>query len=81
MIFYGHHHQTTDLVGKRRYLNPGSAGCQDRPEMQLLSVEDVNEVLVIKKHMVVYIDKGLMEAFDERNVPAREFIRKVFITR
>ncbi len=80
-IFYGHHHQADDQQGQSRYINLGSAGCYDRPEVRLALIKVTDEEVTVEKHTIPYEDGNLMAAFDERKVPAREFIRKVFIVR
>lgn len=82
VFFYGHHHQPSDLTTSLgRYVNLGSAGCYDKAEVRLAIVEILDQKVVVEKHSVLYEDNGLMEAFTERKVPARDFIRKVFIKR
>ena len=81
MIFYGHHHQPSDIQGKSRYVNLGSAGCNDKPEVRIGILEISNDLLILEKRSVIYDDNGLMEAFEQKKVPARAFITNVFITR
>jgi putative phosphoesterase len=81
IIFYGHDHRPFDYRGTRRYLNPGSAGCFDQPILRLAIMDCTQDAVNISKLEIEYDDKGLMEAFDKRNVPAKAFIRKTFITR
>ena len=81
IIFYGHNHEASDVQGKARYVNLGSAGCHDKPEVRLGILEINEDELVLEKFSLPYNDNGLMEAFDVREVPARDFIRKTFIIR
>lgn len=81
VIFYGHIHNSSDIQGNSRYVNLGSAGCYDRPEVRLGMLELREGELVLEKFSLAYDDDGFMEAFDIREVPARDFIRKTFITR
>ncbi len=80
-IFYGHHHQASDIQGKRRYVNLGSAGCYDKPDVRIAIVELENSGISIRKITARYDDNGLMKEFDKRKIPARDFIRKTFIKR
>lgn len=80
-VFYGHNHLASDISGKKRYLNLGSAGCYDRAEVRLAILEIIDSKCIVRKMSVPYDDNGFMEAFEERQVPAREFITKNFITR
>lgn len=81
LVFHGHDHQCRELVGRKRYINPGSAGCYDRPEARVAILDIEKENYRLELHSLTYDDDGLMEAFDNRLVPARDFIRKAFITR
>lgn len=81
IIFYGHNHESSDVQGNSRYVNLGSAGCHDKPEVRLGILEIDEDKLVLDKFSLAYNDDGLMEAFDIREVPARDFIRKTFIKR
>jgi predicted phosphodiesterase len=81
MIFYGHNHHPSDITGKARYVNLGSAGCHHKPEVRLGILETGFNLLDLKKLSVPYNDNGLMEAFEIKKVPARAFITKTFITR
>ena len=81
MIFYGHQHIESDIAGKSRYVNLGSAGCYNKPIVRLGIFDIANGEMHLEKLSVLYDDDGLIEAFDIRKVPAREFIKKVFIIR
>lgn len=81
IIFYGHNHLASDITGKRRYVNLGSAGCYTKPEVRI-GILDVSEKgIALEKLSIPYDDNGLMDDYKKRNVPARAFITKVFITR
>lgn len=81
MIFYGHMHEPSDVTGNSRYVNLGSAGCHTKPEVRLGILEIEGNNLRLEKLAEPYDDDGLMEAFELRQVPAREFITKHFIVR
>lgn len=59
-------------------MNIGSAGCYRRVEIRLAILEIVNSKCIVTKMCVSYDDKGLIEAFEKRKVPARGFITKNF---
>jgi putative phosphoesterase len=80
-IFYGHQHIANDQTGKARYVNLGSAGCYDRPESRVAILDASDSSVRLIKKSLKYEDEGLMDAYDERQVPARDFIRNAFITR
>lgn len=81
LIFYGHHHEASDFTGNSRYVNLGSAGCFHRSEVRLGILEIFEDRMELNKFSIHYEDNGLMEAFEQRKVPARDFITKNFITR
>jgi predicted phosphodiesterase len=81
MIFYGHNHDPSDLTSKARYVNLGSAGCHDKPEVRLGILEISNNQWSLKRLSMPYNDNGLMEEFEIKKVPARDFITRTFITR
>lgn len=81
IIFYGHNHEPSDIIGNCIYVNLGSTGCNNKPEVRvgILNIKEENIELV--KIFESYDDDGLMEDFEHRKVPAREFIVRHFITR
>jgi len=81
IIFYGHNHEASDIQGKRRYVNLGSAGCYVKSQVRVGILEVTTEGLALEKLSVHYEDDGLMEDYEKRDVPAREFITTTFITR
>lgn len=81
LIFYGHNHLASDIQGKARYVNLGSAGCHSIAEVRLGILEIKQKKWTLEKLSLPYQDNGLMEDFELRKVPAREFITSAFITR
>lgn len=81
IIFYGHNHIDSDIIGNSRYVDLGSTGCYDRPWIRIAVLDLSGEEPFIQKITSVYEDEGLLQAYDERQVPARDFIRKVFVSR
>ncbi len=82
VVVFGHEHRPYDLVVRgRRLLNPGSAGCNDRAEARalLLTAADVDVDVDVAKLAVPYDDAALLRAFEDRQVPARDFILRTFI--
>jgi predicted phosphodiesterase len=80
-VFYGHQHLASDVQGKSRYVNLGSAGCFDHALARVGILEVDSGGLSLKQYSVPYDDNGLLEAFEEKEVPARDLIKKVFIVR
>lgn len=81
VIFYGHHHPASDLVGPSgtRYVNSGALGCarDDLARFAILDVDSSGSWQVVQ-HAVPYDRTALLQAFDERDVPEREMIRRAF---
>jgi len=77
-IFFGHDHSPSDIKGKARYINPGSLGCCPQALARYTIAKFVDDHVDIQHCSVLYDDKELYEAFEDRNVPEREFIYKVF---
>ena len=80
-IFYGHNHLASDILGRCRYVNLGSAGCHHLPEVRLGILEHKESKVELTKYSITYDDHGLLAEYERKGVPARDFIKKVFITR
>lgn len=78
LVFFGHDHSPSDMKGKARYINPGSLGCCSQASARYTIAEFVDGQVDIQHCSVLYDDKELHEAFEERKVPERGFIYKVF---
>lgn len=82
LIFYGHNHFPLDIPGRARYINPGALGCSSETALARFVIVDFHYYSYELKHFCVpYNDKRLFEAFEERKVPEREFIKKTFFKR
>lgn len=81
IVFYGHNHIASDIIGNCRYVNLGSAGCFNKPEVRIGVLEVLNHEFNLIKLSIPYEDDGFMEEFEVRNVPAKEFIKKNFVSR
>ncbi|MCB0037955.1 MAG: metallophosphoesterase family protein [Anaerolineales bacterium] len=78
LIFYGHHHPFSDEQGASRYINPGSLGCHTEAVARYTIAEFANGRYTITHKMVTYDDTALKRAFQERAVPERDFLWRVF---
>ena len=58
-----------------------TSGCYNKPEVRIGILEVLDIELNLTKLSVPYDDDGFMEEFEIRNVPARAFIKKNFVTR
>ncbi|MEL6256450.1 MAG: metallophosphoesterase family protein [Bacteroidota bacterium] len=81
LIFFGHHHIYHHFKTHKEYFNPGSAGCWNKSVARLGLFQFKNGRVEVKRLFVPYEDGGIIQAFDDRKVPARDFIRKIFISR
>jgi predicted phosphodiesterase len=79
LICYGHTHRLDDLKGRKRYLNVPSLGCQATASA-LYTIIDVRQGDVqVEQRGVAYDDAVLLAAYDARDVPERDFLRKRFL--
>ena len=81
LVFYGHFHSASELVGRARYLNPGSLGCSRAAEARYYVAEFWRGGHSLEYRHVPYDDSELFEAFEARRVPERQFIYKRFMGR
>ena len=77
LLFYGHNHGQSDIQGRARCLNPGSLGCFDQPVARYYMVDFRHGGYTLTHRSVSYDDGALLRAFDERQVPEREFILRM----
>lgn len=81
LILFGHHHIYHAFKTQKEYFNPGSAGCWNKSLARLALLQLEEGEIKLQREFVPYNDGELMDAFDKRKVPTRDFIRKVFISR
>jgi putative phosphoesterase len=82
LILYGHDHRESDIMGRARYLNPGSLGCHDRAIARYMILEiDEDSTYRITKHSAPYDDHSIFDELERRSVPDRETIRRCFFPR
>jgi predicted phosphodiesterase len=78
IIFYGHHHPFTDVEGRARYINPGSLGCSQDSMARFTILEITKEEYSIEHKAVPYSKEQIFYGLENREVPEREFISKIF---
>jgi putative phosphoesterase len=78
LVFYGHTHSSSDIQGKARYVNPGSLGCCNEAVARYCVAEFERGRLTIKHRRVPYDDSELFRVFEQRKVPARQFLYQAF---
>lgn len=80
VVCFGHHHPVHFFkTSDRTYANPGSLGCCDRAiaRYAVLSVED-NVSVEVELREVPYDNRSFLALYEKLDVPARDFIVKVF---
>jgi predicted phosphodiesterase len=78
IVFYGHTHRALDVVGQARYVNTGALGCDSEPVARFVVLECAKGEYRLEKRAVSYDDGPLFAAFENRQVPEREFIYQAF---
>lgn len=78
LLFYGHDHRESDVVGRARYVNPGALGCHGQAIARYCTVEFHRGQYRVEHRGVSYDDTELFAAFERRDVPEREFIYRTF---
>lgn len=78
IICHGHTHIPCDLIGERRYINPGSMGCYNQAVARYVSIDFHRTGFELERCQVVYDDAGLYDAFERRQVPERKFLYQAF---
>jgi hypothetical protein len=71
---YGHDHCFSDISGQRRYMNPGSLGCNGKPIAEFIVVDISTEGLNVHHEELPYDPTPLRDAFADRQVPDRKHI-------
>jgi hypothetical protein len=78
LVLYGHTHIASDMRGQRRYINPGSLGCDREPVARFVTLECLKGHYILHTHAVPYDDRPLFEAFEQRQVPERALLYRAF---
>ncbi|BBE31431.1 phosphodiesterase [Tepiditoga spiralis] len=80
IIFYGHNHCFSDIkINKTRYINPGSLGCTKSSFTTFTSIEIYkNKEIKVTHHKIFYNKNYVLKELTNREVPERNFIKKVF---
>lgn len=80
LICFGHLHErrfNCEYQG-RRFLNPGAASCSHRSAAAYAIVDIADGPCEIAEQRVTYDRSALVARYDALEIPARDFIRKVF---
>jgi predicted phosphodiesterase len=78
IVFYGHTHRASDVVGQARYVDLGSLGCYKEPVARFVVLECAKGAYTLEKRAVPYDDERLFATFEQRQVPERDFIYRAF---
>lgn len=78
-ILFGHHHPVHHFRSQRRlYLNPGSLGCCDRPVARYAILDPAGDAIGVELQEAAYDNREFLASYDRLQVPARDFILKIF---
>lgn len=78
LLFFGHDHDASDIAGRIRYVNPGSAGCFSGAVARYAVVDYSKGSYSIEYREAAYDDAELYREFEQRHVPERNFIYQTF---
>ncbi|MGH2531491.1 MAG: metallophosphoesterase family protein [Thermomicrobiales bacterium] len=77
VICFGHDHRPCDVIGRARYVNPGSLGCH--PAVTCFATLTVTAgACQVEHHAAPYDVTPVLRAFERRQVPERAFIVRTF---
>ncbi len=81
LVFFGHDHRAWNVHGSTtRYVNPGALGCSTEAVARFALVEvKQGGAYSLTLHAEPYDPTPVFEALEQRQVPAREFIRRNFL--
>ncbi|MFD1031628.1 metallophosphoesterase family protein [Metaplanococcus flavidus] len=79
LICFGHHHPQHFFQNDRTiYLNPGALGCNHKSEAPYAVIKAKNDGFDVEIKQAVYDNKIFLEAYEELQVPERDFILRIF---
>lgn len=81
VIFFGHEHNASNIIGKKHYINVGSSGCTKGDSTHCTIVEFEGKSYDIKVHEMKYEKEKVLRELYKREIPEREFIAKIFFGR
>lgn len=80
VVMFGHHHPRADVQGRARYINPGALGCHPGEGARYALIDvDTSGHTAITLHAAPYHPATVFADLESRDVPEREFIRRVFL--
>ncbi len=81
LVCFGHIHprRLSRQFGGRHFLNPGTVGCNPGGRADYAVVECTDGAFAVDERSVEYDSRELLVRYDELQVPARDFLRRVFL--
>jgi predicted phosphodiesterase len=77
LICYGHDHFPSDVVGRARYVNPGSLGCHPA-SARFVTLDITAGRCQVERHTVPYDAAAVYRELERRQVPEHDFIIQTF---
>ncbi len=78
IILFGHDHRFVDVNSRSRYINPGSLGCFSEPVARYCIITCENGRFEVQHKYISYDDQPIIDAFEQKQVPDRHLISKIF---
>jgi predicted phosphodiesterase len=80
LVVFGHDHRPHDLrIDGRRFLDPGSVGCHDRPVARALVLERARAGVTVSRLEIAYDASSVVRDLREREVPDGDLIGRSFM--
>jgi predicted phosphodiesterase len=81
VIFFGHEHNSSNIISEKHYINVGSSGCTKDDITHCTIVEFQDKSYDIKVYEMKYDKDKVLRELYKREVPEREVIAKIFFRR
>ncbi|MCB2314121.1 metallophosphoesterase [Clostridium tagluense] len=78
LIFFGHEHNASNIIGEKHYINIGSSGCTKDDITHCTIVKFKDKSYDIKVHSMKYDKEDVLRELYKRQVPEKESISKYF---
>ncbi len=78
IVCFGHYHLPVDESGHRRYINPGSLGLHGKSTPRYSVIDFTKSGFKVRHCHTRYDGEDLFELFENRKMPGRSIIYKVF---
>jgi putative phosphoesterase len=81
VIFFGHEHNASNMIGEKHYINVGSSGCTKGDSTHCTIVEFEENSYDIKVYEIKYEKDKVLRELYKSEIPEREIISKIFFGR